>query len=59
MSDLYDSETDGCAGDLNTNTQLEEPCDFCGGSGKVWYGIDGYDYEFPCPRCEKRNEENN
>jgi hypothetical protein len=52
MSDLYDPETDGSTGDAVPS--VKEPCDFCGGKKKVWYGLNGYEFEYPCPKCQER-----
>jgi hypothetical protein len=51
IDNLYDSETDGATADVVSS--IKEHCDFCGGTGKVWFGANGYDYEYSCPRCNK------
>jgi hypothetical protein len=28
-------------------------CEFCGGKGVVWFGAQGYDFEYPCPECSE------
>ncbi len=53
MSNLYDPETDGSTGG---ESECSPACDLCGGTKTIWFGANGYDFEYPCPRCQQQQE---
>jgi len=36
---------------------LKKSCKFCDGEGTVWFGANGWDFEYPCPECDGEPQE--